>query len=457
MNYRKLTLFFLGFCAAIAGRAQTDSLFTHVEVTDVVAPESISVPDTWTYNQCVEWAVKNNTDIRSTLLSVLQSDQDIAGAKDAWLPSVDFSTSHNFSNYPSPENGRKNNNYNSSYGVNASWTVWEGNARKYRLESSRMVRMQQQLAGENQVNELKLAILQAYLNILYSREAIEIAKQTLEVSTAQAVRARRLTEAGRSSKVDLAQIESQRAQDEYNLVQAESNLASDKMTMKKLLALGLDTNMDIAETIFADNEVTAPLPAMDATFAAAASWLPEFKNNELNKDVYANDVKIARAGYMPNIALQGGVGTGYASGGSAWGTQMKHGFNEYVGLSLSVPIFDGNKTKRAVAKAKLAELEYDVNRDRLLDNLSQTIESLYIQARNAQAKYTSGITRLAATEQTATLVNRQFELGAVNPLELLTAHNNLLSARLEQLQNKYMAILSNKTIEFYNTQQVVMP
>lgn len=457
MRYCRLTIFVLGLSAAVAVGAQTDSLFTHVDVADVLATGTKDVPATWTYDQCVEWAVKNNTDIRSTILSVLQADQDIAGAKDAWLPSVDFSTNHNFSNYPSPDNGRKNNSYNSSYGVNASWTVWEGNARKYRLESSRMLRMQQQLAGENQVNELKLAILQAYLNILYSRESIEIARQTLEVSTAQAARTRRLVEGGRSSKVDLAQIESQRAQDEYNLVQAESNLASDKMAMKKLLALGLDTDMEIAETMFADTEVTASLPAMDATFAAAAAWLPEFKNNELSKDVYANDVKIARAGYMPNIALQGGVGSGYASGGAGWGTQMKHGFNEYVGVSLSVPIFDGNKTKRAVAKAKLAELEYDVNRDRLLDNLSQTIESLYIQARNAQAKYTSGISRLAASEETANLVNRQFELGAVNPLELLTAHNNLLSARLEQLQNKYMAILSNKTIEFYNTQQVVLP
>ncbi|MDE6081284.1 MAG: TolC family protein, partial [Muribaculaceae bacterium] len=82
---------------------------------------------------------------------------------------------------------------------------------------------------------------------------------------------------------------------------------------------------------------------------------------------------------------------------------------------------------------------------------------LYIEARNARAKYNAGITRLEATELTATLVDRQFELGLVNPLELLTAHNNLLNARLEQLQNKYMAILANKTINYYATTEVSLP
>ena len=116
--------------------------------------------------------------------------------------------------------------------------------------------------------------------------------------------------------------------------------------------------------------------------------------------------------------------------------------------------FRGNATRRAVAKARLNALEYDINRSDLLDDLSQTLENLYIEAANAKAKYVSGQKQLEATQLTSTLVDRQFELGLVNPLELLTAHNNLLNARLELLQSKFMAILSNKTINFYATQNV---
>lgn len=436
---------------------ETGGMFSDVSVRDVKRDSSVVAWAEWSYDDCVDIAIANNPDIRRTIISILQAEQDIESAKDAYLPTVDFATSQGFTNYPKPADGRNANAYNSSYGVNASWTVWEGNARKYRLESSRLMRRQQELAGEDLVKELKLQILRAYLNIMYSHEAVAIAKQTLEVSTAQAERARKLMEAGRSSIVEVAQIESQRAQDEYNVVEAESSLASYKMTMKQLLALGIDDDFEIDRTAFPDGAVNELLPSMDATYRAAQSWLPELRSNELSKDIYANDVKVAKAGRMPNVALQGGLGTGYTSGGRSWSWQMSRGFNEYIGLSLSVPIFDGNKTRRAVAKANIAALEYDVNRDNLLDDLSQTIENLYIEARSARARYESGIARLAAMEETDRLVNRQFELGAVNPLDLLTAHNNLLSARLEQLQNKYMAILSTKTIQFYNTQQVSIP
>lgn len=422
-----------------------------------VTPPAAELPAKLTYEDCVQRAITNNPDIRQTILSILQADQDIAVAKDAWLPTVDFSTSHSFTNYPSPATGMSGNAYNSSYGVNAAWTVWEGNVRKYRLETARLLKQQQALAADDQVMQIRLSILQAYLNILYARETIDIARQTLEVSTAQTERAAKLVEAGRTSRVDYTQIESQRAQDEYSLVQAESSLASAKMTLKKLLSLRLDADMDIVDTNFPDSEVMAPLPSMDYTYASAAGWIPRLLSNGISKDIYSNDIKIAKAGRLPDISLQGGVGTGYSTGGPSWGSQMGHGFNERVGLTLSVPIYDANNTRRAVAKANLASLEYDIDRDRLLDELSQTIEDLYIQARNSRAKYESGVSRLESTELTATLVDRQFELGLVNPLELLTAHNNLLNARLEQLQNKYMAILANKSIEYYATMEIRMP
>ena len=454
---RLFVSFMLVGVGGVVANGEDHPIFSQVSTNDLSVATSDETPLRWSYSDCLDWAIAHNTDIRQTLLSILQADEDIAQAKDAWLPSVDFSTGQGFTNYPLAMSGRKSNTYNSSYGVNASWTVWEGNARKYRLESSKLVKRQQQLAGEDQIKELQVAILQAYLNILYSREAIEIAKSTLEVSTAQTERMRKLVEGGRQSKVDLAQIESQMAQDQYNLTQAESNLSSYKMNLKKLLNLGLENDINIVDVAFPDSEVTSELIPMASAYESALGWLPAFKSNQIEAEIYAKDVDIARTGNAPNISLQGGIGTGYATGGRDWGYQMGHGLNENIGLSLSVPIYDGNKTKRAVAKAKLAQFEADINREKLLNDLAQTIENLYIEANNAQARYRSGMVQLEAMEETSTLVNRQFELGLVNPLDLLTAHNNLLNARLEQLQNKYMAILASKTITFYASGEVEMP
>ncbi|MDE6335033.1 MAG: TolC family protein [Muribaculaceae bacterium] len=458
MSNRKTHLLMLLAFSPFLADAQSNAkeVFSDISPADVTAAKKENMPDKWTFSDCMEYAIANSTDVRRALLSILQADENVGSAKDAWLPTVGFSTNQNFTNYPVSTEGRTSNVYGSSYNVNAAWTVWEGNVRKYRLESAKLQRRQQQLAGDDAVKEITLGVLSAYLNIMYAQETVSIAKQTLEVSTSQTNRARRLMESGRTSKVDYAQIESQMAQDQYNLVQAESNLSTAKMNMKKILNLGLDYNFEISEPTLADSEISALLPSKQETYNLAAAWLPGIKSNEISKDVYANDIKIAKAGNLPNIALQGGVGTGYTSGGNSWGWQMGHGLNENVGVSVSVPIYDGNSTRRAVAKAKLAALDYDITREELLNNLSQTIENLYIDADNAKAKYASGTKQLEATQMTADLVNRQFELGLVNPLELLTAHNNLLNARLELLQSKFMAILSNKTISYYATSNVTL-
>lgn len=427
------------------------------EIEKVTAPSPVDMPPAWTFNDCVEWAVANNNDIRRSLLSIIEAEENIGMAKDAWLPYIGFNMNQNFNNFANPYEGQNNNVYGSSYNINASWTVWEGNVRKYRIESARLLKQQQRFYGDDIIKELELGILQAYLNIMYSAEAVEIARQSLEVSSAQAERAKRLMETGRTSKVDYAQMESQRAQDEYNLVQARSSLATAKANLKNILNLGLDYELNIVEIDFPDTEITTVLPAKTEVFDYAKSWLPQFKSNELNKAIFDNDIKIARAGYYPNISLNGGLGTGYTSGGPSWGSQMGHGLNENIGLTLSVPIYDGNATRRAIAIAKLNSLDYDLNLVELQNQLSQTIENLYIESENARAKYISGKSQLEATELTAQLVDRQFELGLVNPLELLTAHNNLLNARLELLQSKYMAILSNKTINYYATSGISMP
>lgn len=428
------------------------------DMNDVTVSSPMALPEEWSFDDCVNWAIANNIDIRQTMLSVLQADQSIGLAKDAYLPYIGFSTNQSFSNFPSPQDNQSANSYNSSYNINASWTIWEGNARKYRVESAKLVKLQQQLNGDDLVKNLQLGILQAYLNILYSAEAVDIAKKSLEVSEAQAQRTKRLMENGRTSKVDYAQIESQRAQDEYNLVQAKSSYASSKVTLKNLLNLGLDYDLNIKEVNFSDSLVTEPLPPKTEVFEIAMNWLPQFKSNELNKDIYNYNIKLAKSTYYPSISLNGGLGSSYNSSGSwGWGKQMKNFFNENIGLNLSIPIYDGNATRRAINIAKLQALEYDLAKTQLQNELSQTIENLYIESDNSRARYLSGLSQLEATTLSAELVDRQFELGLVNPLELLTAHNNLLNARLELLQSKYMAILSSKTIDFYATTKVSIP
>lgn len=452
MKVKKILLLFLP--AVITASVAAADPKSPADTGHAISPETViaapgTAPDIWSYSDCVEWATANATEVRRNLLDILISEQDVASAKDAWLPSVGFSTNQSFTNYPAPGESRSANIYGSNYGINADWTVWDGNLRKYRLESARLVLEQQRLAGEDLQQTLKLGLLQAYMQILYAKEAVGIAERTLQVSDTTCYRAKRLYESGRISKVDYAQMESQKAQDEYNLVQASNNLEQARLDLKKILQLRVPESIRVKDVKFEDSAVLAPLPDKETVYLAAAAWLPSFKSNSLSKDIYAADIKAAQSKRLPSISLNGGIGTGHTSGDCSWGYNMSHNFNENIGLTLSVPIFDANSTKRAVAKAKLNALDFELTEKSLLDDLSQTVESLYIDASNAQARFQAGIAQLDATRLTYELTNRQLELGLVNPLELLTARNNFLKAQLEQLQNKYKAILAAKTINYY--------
>jgi outer membrane protein len=136
---------------------------------------------------------------------------------------------------------------------------------------------------------------------------------------------------------------------------------------------------------------------------------------------------------------------------------MKWGLNEQVGLSVSVPILDNKRNKVAVAQAKIDKMNAELDKEARANELSQIVEGWYIDLQSAQARYVSGQAQLESTALSDEYVNEQFKVGKVNTVELITAHNNLLSARRELLQAKYMAMLSQKMIEYYRTATVTMP
>ena len=131
--------------------------------------------------------------------------------------------------------------------------------------------------------------------------------------------------------------------------------------------------------------------------------------------------------------------------------------NEQIGITLSIPIFDGKKTKTSVAKARIDKLNSVLEYRSLQNDIAQSIENAYLDARSSQAQYISGKEQLKSAELTDELTNEQFKLGLVNTLDLLSSHNALLSARQQLLQAKYMALMNIKMLEFYQHKGISLP
>lgn len=424
-------------------------LSTAVWVAAAAPPE-----DVWSYAECLEYARAHNISLQKLRLGEQAAEYDLEAAEGLWEPTLDFNTSHGYTNTPWGNGSR--NSYNGQLGLNAGWTVWNGGERESRIKRSRLDTEISRLDTEDALRTLETDLFQVYLNILYAREEIAICEEAERLSGAQAERMRQLMEAGRASRVDYAQLRAQHEQDRYNVVNARGTYDTRRMELKRLLELGIEREVELADVEVTAAQVLASLPPIEESYRLALATDIKLKGLGLEAEGAELDVATAKASGRPQISLNAGVGTGWFIPGGAFGTQLKQGLNENIGVTLAIPILDNRRTKTAVAKAKVQMLNAQLDADQRETDLAQAVENWYIDTRSAQSRYEAAMEQVASAEASSELTNEQFNLGLVNPVELMTAHNNLTDARRSLLQAKYMALLGQKMIEYYRTSTVTL-
>lgn len=429
----------------------------------LAAATAIYAQDTqkWTLDDCISYALEQNIQLQQNKISLEESSVDVKSAKAALFPSLSFSSGHNVTNRPYQEQSNtvsgteiitsdSKTTYNGNYGLNAQWILWNGNKR---LNTIKQRKTSQQIAGltvAETENSLQEQIAQLFIQILYADESVKINENTLHVSQATYERGMELFKEGSISKADLAQLEAQVSSDKYQLVTSESSLRDYKLQLKQLLELDGTEEMDLVLPALADEHVLQPLPSQTDVYQQALTSRPEIQSSKLSIENSKLDIAVAKAGYFPTISLSASTGsmTNSASDNS-WGSQMKYGWNNMIGVNISIPIFDNRQNKSAVQKARL---QFDSSQLDLINKqkkLYKNIESLWLDATNAQQQYAAAASKLKSSQASYEMVSEQFNLGMKNTVELLTEKNNLLNAQQQRIQAKYMAILDRTLLNFY--------
>ncbi len=424
------------------------------------------MPKQWTLRNCIDYALEHNITIRRNRINVESTQEDVKTAKADFLPSLSGNISQRIVNRPNSASGtiisgdnittsESKTSYNGSYGIDASWTVYNGSKRVNTLKQQQLNSRIAELTVDESENSIEENITQLYVQILYSAEAVKVNESTLEVSRKEFERGQELFNAGSIASSDLAQLEAQVSNDNYQLVTSQTTLQNYKLQLKQLLELDGDFEMDLFLPPLDDSSVLIPLPTKDDVYQTALNLRPEIESSKLNIEASDMNIKIARAGYIPSLSLSAGIGTTNANGNDfSFSEQVKQNWNNSIGLTLSIPIFDKRQTKSAVNKAKLQRQTSELD---LMDNqktLYKTIESLWLSASSAQQQYVAATQKLKSTQASYALVSEQFNLGMKNTVELLTEKNNLLSAQQETLQAKYTAILNAGLLRFYQGEQI---
>ena len=411
---------------------------------------SIHAQKKWTLDECINYAMENNLTLKLSKLKQRSAQEDVMQSKAALFPTLSANTNQGVGYSPFDNTAADKAYYNGSYGVNAQWTVWNGGQNTNTVKQNKLSEEQAGLSTDVTANSLQEQITKLYVQILYMSEAIEVNRQSLETSKKNEERGQQMVEVGKMSKADLAQLSAQRASSEYSIVESETQLAKYKLQLKQALDLDAGTVFDVAIPSTSDQQALADIPSLVSVFDAAMAQRPEIKNALLGIESSNLQMKIAKAGALPTVTVNGGLGTSTNSMSSlAWGTQMKNNFDLTASVAINVPIFDARRTKTSVNKARIAQEQAHINYDNEEHELYCTVEELWLDAINNQQKFRSALATVESEQESYNLLSEQFNLGLKNIVELLTGKDKLLTAQQNKLQSKYTTILSQQLLKFY--------
>lgn len=421
----------------------------------------------WSLKDCIDYALANNIQLQKAKVQQLSALEDIKQSQSALLPSLSLSTSQNVSYNPWPEQGSamiagnkvqadvKKVYYNGSYSLSGNWTVWNGGQNTNTVKLNKLASEQARLDSAVTANNVLEQIAQLYVQILYSNEAISVTKESLKTSQTNEERGKTMVSVGKMSKADLAQLTAQRAEDEYSIVEAESNLRNYKRQLKQLLQIADNDEFDVVIPSTTDEMALKDVPALNDVYAASLTQRPEIQNAKLGIESSDLSVKIAKAGKMPTVGLNAGLSTSTTSMNSnGWGNQVKNNFTVGGGVTVSIPLFDNRKTKTAVNKAMLQKENYMLDLQDKQTTLYSTVENYWLQAVTNQNKFKAARVSTESAQASYELLSEQFNLGLKNIVELMTGKTHLLQAQQNELQSKYLAILNLNMLDFYRTGEI---
>lgn len=457
---RRLTVITLCLISACTSSMAVKAQEAATEVA-VTADSPSALPAQWDLQACIDYALQHNITLKRNRISVESAEVDVKTAKAALFPSLSASVSQRIVNRPNSEtntiiNGdnitssTSKTSYNGSYGIDANWTLYNGSKRLNTIKQQQLNNRIAELSVAESENSIEESIAQIYVQILYAAEAVKVNENTLAVSQAERDRGQQLLEAGSIAKSDVAQLEAQVSTDKYQVVTAQATLQDYKLQLKQLLELDGEEEMALYLPALGDENVLVPLPTRTDVYRAAVTFRPEIESGKLNVKTSELDISIAKAGYIPSLSLSAGIGTTNANGSDfSFTEQVKNNWNNSLGFTVSIPLFNNRQTKSAVQKARLQKQTSELDLQDEQKALYKTIETLWLDANSAQQQYAAATEKLRSTQTSYDLIQEQFNLGMKNTVELLTEKNNLLNAQQETLQAKYMAILNAQLLRFY--------
>ena len=412
----------------------------------------------WSLSDCILYAVENNIIIKDAALNVDQATVNYSRSKSSRLPNLFGSASQTFSNGnsidPITSAYVTDQIYSTNASLNSSMTLFQGNQINNQIEQSELLHNQSLFLEEVARNDITVSILENYLQILFAKEGITIAENNLIASEKEVDRARARLDAGSIALSDYTEAQSQAATNKYAIITAKNTYQQNIISLKQLLELDPTQDLEIQTLDTELDYINIELDEL-AIYNKALGILPEVNASKIEVEVSEKDLEIAKGAYLPSLSLVSSLGSGYTSiRDNTFSDQFNVNFNQRVGLSLSIPIFNRNQTKAAVQTAQINIEKAQISQQSTVKEVYRKVETAYQNSISTQEQLVASEASKLAAEQTYKLAQKKYELGGLSTTDLVISQNTYTNAQQNYLQAKYLNVLYHQLLQFYQGNEI---
>ncbi|MBI5220193.1 MAG: TolC family protein [Bacteroidia bacterium] len=449
----------------------------------------------WTLEKCIDYALKNNIQIKQQELNSMYSKNNLMQSKLNLLPTLNGNASESYSWGRTVD--RFTNSFSEdktmslNFGLSSSVTIFNGFQNYNTIRQKNFDLLASIQNYEKAKNDISLNISSGYLQILYSIELYEIAANQVEITAQQVERTKKLVDAGSVAAGNLLQVEAQAASEELQVVNAQNQLTMSYLTLVQLLDLDSVENFQISTPDFSNYDMNSAILTAGQVYLEAEKNLPQIKSSEYSLKSAEAGLSIAKGNMSPRLSVSGSYGSGYSDARKTitdttyqqqtvyitmngqqipitqdvpgynyvttpFKDQLKNNVNKNLSFSLSVPIFNGWQVRNAINNAKINVLNAQYNLELAKKQLLKEIQQAHADAVASFKKFNSTKKAVASMEEAFKYTQQKFDVGLVNTLDYNTAKNNLAKAKADMLQAKYEYIFKTKILDFYRGNPIKM-
>ena len=433
----------------------------------------------WSLDDCMKYAVEHATEVKREVVNARQRKQDYQHAVAGFLPTVTGGVQGQYAwgRNIDPETNTYNNvtTFNNYYQLYAELNVFDGFATINALKQAKLSRDYSATAMQKIQDDRAIDVMQKYVDAAYAEASIQIASEKLNESKRMLAKMQRLYELGEKGRPDVVQMESQVAEDEYNLTHQENVAKQSLLALKSAMNFPVDEELkiqinkeqkiQIAEErnlkLKTENEkVSESGVNYETVYQGFQNISPDLKSAEYEVERARYDYKIAKGRLLPSLSLGGGISTNYYKNLSQKGqydgfaSQFRNNQGEYLALTLSIPIYNSDRwhsVKKARNDWQLAQVNLEETRRKLHDQIAQAVMDA-----EGYAKELHQMQKKVASDSLAYhMSSRKFEEGMLSTFDLHTAAQTLLESRIKELQMQMLLIIKQRLVAYYQGENLI--